>query len=554
MKVGLAQIDCWVGDLEGNVARCTTAVEEASAAGAELVVLPELAITGYPPRDLLFDDSFVEAALEATSDLAERVREGPPVVVGTVARAVHRPPRHPGLHNVAAVLRGGRLEAAIAKRLLPGYDVFHEPRWFLAGAAPDPVEVGGYRVGLLVCEDLWDEGYAVHPPAELRAAGAELLVCVAALPFRKGMAKARLEQARRTRLPVVHVSAVGAQDELVFDGRSFVTTADGDLVAQLPAFREAVEAVEVPVGVRSTSGVSSAVPAGESRAGHAEGLLRGRGPKNLSDVSTERSFVPRSRRAPQDDWLDELHDALVLGIRGFAQKNRLGRAFVGLSGGVDSALVARLAVDALGPEGVGAVAIPSRHTDPASTEAAREIASSLGIELVVAPLESLHEAAEKALDAVLDDSAEGRLADENLQARLRMVVLMAHVNRSGGFLLNTSNKTEISLGYGTLYGDLAGALAPIADLTKLEVVALARHLGGVPSFVLERPPTAELAPGQVDPFDYAREAPRLEALVQSHRSDAALRRSEHKRGQFGVVLKVSETAFGSGRLVPITRR
>jgi NAD+ synthetase len=227
---------------------------------------------------------------------------------------------------------------------------------------------------------------------------------------------------------------------------------------------------------------------------------------------------------------------------------------VGLSGGVDSALVARLAVDALGPERVGAVAIPSRHTDPASTAAAREIASSLGIELVVAPLESLHAAAEQALGAVLDESAEGRLADENLQARLRMVVLMAHVNRRKGFLLNTSNKTEISLGYGTLYGDLAGALAPIADLTKLEVVALARHLGGVPSFVLERPPSAELAPGQVDPFDYAREAPRLEALVQSHRSDAALRRSEHKRGQFGVVLKVSETAFGSGRLVPVTRR
>ena len=171
------------------------------------------------------------------------------------------------------------------------------------------------------------------------------------------------------------------------------------------------------------------------------------------------------------------------------------------------------------------------------------------------PLEPLHLAAEGALGSLRRRAApQGRLADENLQARLRMVVLMAHVNRHRGFLLNTSNKTEISLGYGTLYGDLAGALAPIADLTKLDVVALARHLGGFPSFVLERPPTAELSPGQVDPFDYAIEAPRLESLVQSHRSDAALRRSEHKRGQFGVVLKVSETAFGSGRLVPITRR
>jgi NAD+ synthetase len=322
--------------------------------------------------------------------------------------------------------------------------------------------------------------------------------------------------------------------------------ADGELVAQLPAFSEAVEVVEVPVnrGGRSTT------PDVGSRKIHSEDRSPGLGSEDLSVGAVARAFVASRGRAPQD----ELHDALVLGIRGFVEKNRLGRAFVGLSGGIDSALVARLATDALGPERVGAVAIPSRYTDPASIEAARQIASTLGIDLEVVSLESLHEVAEMVLGEVLDESGEGRLADENLQARLRMVLLMAYVNRHRGFLLNTSNKTEISLGYGTLYGDLAGALAPIADLTKLEVTALARHLGGLPSFVLERRPTAELAPGQVDPFDYAVEAPRLEALVQSYRSDAALRRSEHKRGQFGVVLKVSETAFGSGRLVPITRR
>jgi NAD+ synthase (glutamine-hydrolysing) len=554
MKVGLAQIDCWVGDLEGNVARCAAAVEQAASSGAELVVLPELAVTGYPPRDLLLDDSFVAAAVEATFDLAERLRGSPPVVAGTVARAGARPPHHPGLYNVAAVLEGGQVRDQVAKRLLPAYDVFHEPRWFLPGEAQAPVELAGRRVGLLVCEDLWDEGYPVHPPAELRAAGAELLVCVAALPFRRGMGEARLEQARRAGAPVVHVSAVGAQDEVIFDGRSFVMDAVGELVAQLPAFREAIEVVEVPAAARDTgargrpakraAGTGTVIPSPPARASGEESAGNGNG----------RSLARRPDRGARDERLNELHDALVLGIRGFVEKNRLGRAFVGLSGGVDSALVARLATDALGPEHVGAVAIPSRHTDPASTEAARQIASTLGIGLEVVPLGSLHEVAEEVLGEVLDGSPEGRLADENLQARLRMVVLMAHVNRHRGFLLNTSNKTEISLGYGTLYGDLAGALAPIADLTKPDVVALARHLGGVPSFVLERPPTAELAPGQVDPFDYAREAPRLEALVQSHRSDAALRRSEHKRGQFGVVLKVSETAFGSGRLVPITRR
>jgi NAD+ synthetase len=533
MKVGLAQIDCWVGDLEGNVARCAAAVEKAAASGAELVVLPELAVTGYPPRDLLLDDSFVAAAVEATADLAERLRGSPPVVAGTVARAGARPPRHPGLYNVAAVLEGGQVRDQVAKRLLPAYDVFHEPRWFLPGEAQAPVELAGRRVGLLVCEDLWDEGYPVHPPAELRSAGAELLVCIAALPFRRGTGEARLEEARRVGGPVIHVSAVGAQDEIIFDGRSFVMGTDGELQAQLPAFREAVEVVEVPVGAKAMSGAPPEEAAANGNGG---------------------SLARRPDRGARDESLNELHDALVLGIRGFVEKNRLGRAFVGLSGGIDSALVARLAADALGPEHVGAVAIPSRHTGPASTEAARQIASTLGIGLEVVPLESLHEVAEQVLGQVLDGSAEGRLADENLQARLRMVVLMAHVNRHRGFLLNTSNKTEISLGYGTLYGDLAGALAPIADLTKLDVVALARHLGGVPSFVLERAPGAELAPGQVDPFDYAREAPRLESLVQSHRSDAALRRSEHKRGQFGVVLKVSETAFGSGRLGPITRR
>jgi NAD+ synthase (glutamine-hydrolysing) len=436
---------------------------------------------------------------------------------------------------VAAVLQGGHVEARAAKRLLPAYDVFHEPRWFLAGEGGSPIDLAGRRLGLLVCEDLWDEGYPVHPPSQLREAGAELLVCVAALPFRRGMAGGRLAHARRTRLPIVHVSAVGAQDELVFDGRSFVMDAAGHVVAQLPAFEESVEVVDVPItrspDALTDDGGSLPEPAGGA-------------PRATS-----------SAEGPQPDPhdLDELHDALVLGIRGFAVKNRLGRAFLGLSGGIDSALVARLAVDALGPGRVGAVAIPSRHTDPASTGAAREIASTLAIPLDVVDLESIHATAAEALASFLDGTAEGRLADENLQARLRMVILMAHVNRHRGFLLNTSNKTELSLGYGTLYGDLAGALAPIADLTKLDVVALARHLGGFPAFVLERPPTAELSPGQVDPFDYAVEAPRLEVLVQSHRSDAALRRSEHKRGQFGVILKVTETAFGSGRMVPVTR-
>jgi NAD+ synthase (glutamine-hydrolysing) len=249
-----------------------------------------------------------------------------------------------------------------------------------------------------------------------------------------------------------------------------------------------------------------------------------------------------------------LYRALVLGVRDFAHKNGLNRAFVGLSGGIDSAVVAVIAAEALRPERVTAVAIPSRYTDPRSTACAQELATALGVQFEVVELEPLHAAAEAALGHLL----KGGTSAENIQARLRAMILMGFVNRYGGMLLNTSNKTELALGYATLYGDMAGTLCPIADVTKPQVVALARWIdstrGVIPRFTLERPPSAELKPGQVDPFDYAAIAPALEQLVQQNRSNAALRRSEHKRWQMGVVLKVSRKAFGSGRMIPITRR
>jgi NAD+ synthetase len=509
VRFGIGQLDTLVGDLEGNVRRLADAAQRLAAQGADAVVFPELAVTGYPPRDILCDDGFVAAALRATEDLAQRCAGLPPILVGTIARAAHRPPRHPGLHDVAVLLEDGRVKDQVAKRLLPPYDVFHEPRWFLPGGPRAPLRIHGRKLGVLVCEDFWDAGYDVHPPDELRAAGAELLVCLSASPFRKGVLEERLAHARQAGVPVVYVNAVGGQDELIFDGRSFVTDASGRLAARLPSFAESLEVVE------------PGTPAPEP---------------------------------PVEDELDVLHRALVLGIRDFAGKNHLEAALLGLSGGVDSAVVACLARDALGPSRVTGVALPSRYSDPRSTGSARELARRLGIGFELIPIDGLHAAAEGALPALLDDHPAGRLADENVQARLRMLVLMALVNRRGGFLLNTSNKTELSLGYSTLYGDMAGALSPLGDVTKPEVYALARHLGGIPEFVLERPPSAELRPDQVDPFDYARVGPRMEELVLSHRSDVALRRSEHKRWQMGVVLKVSLTAFGSGRMVPITRR
>jgi NAD+ synthetase len=509
MRVGLAQVDVLVGDLAGNVARCERAVRLAAADGADLVVLPELVIPGYPPRDLLLDPSFVAAVTAATVDLAQRLRGLPPTVAGTVATGGTATPGHPGLLNVAALLADGAVQAKVAKRLLPGYDVFFEPRWFSPGGPSPLLTVAGCRIGLVICEDLWDEGYPLHPPAELVAAGAELLISIAASPYRPGVLAERRRHARRAGVPVVAVNLVGGQDELIFDGRSFVVDGSGRVLAQLAAFAEEVRVVDL----------AAAPAAGD-------------------ELEPE----------------EELFRALTLGIADFARKNRLERAVLGLSGGVDSALVAALARAALGPGRVTALALPSRHTDPRSTTAAEELARTLGIAFEVLPIEPLHAAAE----AVLGPRLAAGTAAENVQARLRALLLMAEVNAHGGMLLNTSNKTELALGYGTLYGDLAGALAPLADLTKPEVQAVAawvdRARWPIPAFIRTRPPSAELSPGQVDPFDYAELAPRLEALVQANRSDPALLRSEHKRGQLGVALKLSAKAFGSGRMIPVTRR
>ena len=261
-------------------------------------------------------------------------------------------------------------------------------------------------------------------------------------------------------------------------------------------------------------------------------------------------------KVQEQDVEDDVFRALVLGLRDFARKNGMQRAFIGLSGGINSAVAAVLAVEALGARNITAITIPSRYTDPRSTEAAGRLATVLGMQCETVPLDAMHRSAEDTLGSLL----EGGSGAENVQARLRMLILMSFVNKLGGFLINTSNKTELTLGYGTLYGDLAGAISPLGDLTKPEVYALARHInahtapGVIPDFILEREPTAELKPGQVDPFNYEALAPELESLVLENRSNAAMRQSEHKRRQFGIILKVSEKSFGSGRMVPVTRK
>jgi NAD+ synthetase len=499
-----------VGDLEDNVTRCLEGIATAQRKGAELIVLPEMVIPGYHPKDILLDDSFVEALDEATSDLAKKCQKAPPIIVGTVLRHSAQTKMHPRLLNAALLIQGGRKSLVAAKRILPVHDIYHESRWFIPGDYCPPLDINGKKIGILYDSDLCLPKNDLDPTKELLSGGAELLICLSASPYYRGAIEEHEMCARRHGVPLIWLNLVGGNDELVCYGNSFALDEQGRLLAGLAAFREDVQVVDME--------------------------------------QLEPHQVSKRNR------LEDTFNALVLGVRDFVWKNRLERAFLGLSGGIDSTLVGVIAVNALGSENVIGVAIPSRYTDTRSTAAARELAETLGIGFEKVEIELLHAAAEETLDDLL---LEGATA-ENVQARLRMMILMSFVNRYGGFLLNTSNKTELSLGYGTIYGDLAGAISPIGDLTKPEVYEMARWISAertrIPNFILEREPSAELRPGQVDPFDYEVVGPHMEELVESNRSDHYLRSSEHKRQQGGIILKVSEKSFGSGRLFPITRR
>lgn len=517
LRIALAQINTTVGDLEGNISRILSAARKADAQGADLVVFPELTIPGYPARDILYDASFLEAVQAAAEDLAKQARGLLPMLVGSFRPSGQKLYPHPALHNVAYLMHAGEMRLAAIKRLLPVYDVFMEPRWFVAGTASlPPIEIAGTKVGVLICEDMWDEQYPVHPAQDLKKLGADMLVCISASPYRRGAGEGRFYHARRQNLPIAFVNLVGANDELIFDGGSFWM--DGEMVEEVGRFDEKI-------------------------------------------LSLNTKDTKATKEKHKAEGTGELFSALVLGVRDFARKNGITRAVLGLSGGIDSSVAAVIAAEAMGAGNVTGVAIPSRYTDPRSTESARELAETLGIGFEVIDLEKMHLAAESTLGP---ERSEG-IGGENIQARLRMIVLMSFVNQRGGFLLNTSNKTELTLGYGTMYGDLAGTLSPLGDVTKPEVYALAQwinsefriqHLEGrvIPNFVMERMPSAELKPDQVDPFDYDAVAPEVEKLVLANQSNAMMRASEHKRWQAGVVLKVSGKSFGRGRMMPITRR
>ena len=564
----MCQLNTIVGDLDGNVERILAAYGTAEAAGCDLAVFPELAVTGYPPEDLVLKPGFVADNQAALQKLASRT-DRCVAVVGFVDS-------DRDLRNAAAVCAGGEVVGRYHKRLLPNYAVFDEARTFTPGAGPLTLyEVAGVKVGVSICEDVWGPA---GPIAEQAAGGAELVVNINASPYfrnrhveRERMVATRAEDGHCW---IVYVNQVGGQDELVFDGGSFVVDADGDQVCHLPQFAEAVQVVDLDV--RPTFRARLLDPRGRVAVAPLPVTT-------ISEQPTSGDPGPDGRLwAPAFEPLDpvaEVYDALVLGTRDYLRKNGFTDAVIGLSGGIDSTLVTCIAVDALGADHVHTVAMPSRYSSDHSRTDADALADTLGVHHVVAPIEEVHAAFRSMLTPVAGEPA--GLTDENLQPRIRGTFLMALTNANRGWLvLTTGNKSELAVGYSTLYGDTAGGYAVLKDVPKTLVYDLCHHVNAragrqvVPQSVITKPPSAELRPDQRDdqslpPYDVL--DPLLEAYVEGDLNRAELvaagfdeelvRRvtrlvdlAEYKRRQNPPGPRITSKAFGKDRRIPITNR
>ena len=542
MKVALAQIDTTVGDLRGNCAKILDFYRRGADAGAQLVAAPELAITGYPPRDLLAKQRFIDDNLRALDELAAGIGETA-LIVGYIDVNPQRPGKE--YFNAAALIHRGKIVARRYKTLLPTYDVFDEDRYFQPADSNAVVDFGGRTLGITVCEDIWnDEEYGrVHyyrrdPVAELMATGANLLLNISASPYHLGKEQLRYDMlsgvAAKYRVPLVYCNLVGGNDELIFDGNSLVFDSTGKLVAQGPAFREDLIVVDV-------------------------------------DSQSPISHLPSSPSAA-------LHDALVLGLRDYTQKCGFKSVVLGLSGGIDSAVTACLAVDALGAENVMGVSMPTQFSSKGSIDDARELVKNLRIRWEVIPIQDIFQVYKAAFKEIFKGLAEDT-TEENLQARIRGTILMALSNKFGHMLLTTGNKSEIAVGYCTLYGDMNGGLGVIADVPKTMIYELARYINRqgalIPEATLTKPPSAELRPNQTDqdtlpPYDvldailvrYVEQAKSAAEIVAETKFDGKLVReivrkidlNEYKRKQAPPCLRVTTKAFGIGRRVPIAQR
>lgn len=542
MKIGLAQINTTVGDLQNNGERILDAYGRLQAEGADIVVFPELVITGYPPRDLLFKQRFVPDNLATLEAIAAKTGDIP-AVVGYVEPNPSESGRH--FYNSVAICSNGKVQATGRKCLLPTYDVFDEDRYFEAAAEPLVTEIAGQRVAVTICEDIWTLSevsarplYSHSPVDTLENQALDLHINLSASPWQIDKAQLRQtlisETSKRLGCPTVYINAVGGNDELIFDGRSMVSDADGEIICGLFGFREELR---------------------------------------IADLDIPQPLVPSFEQTE----LQDIEDALVLGLRDYVYKCGFRKAIVGLSGGIDSAVTAALAVKALGKENVLGVGLPSAISSDHSKNDARDLAANLEIDFHMVPISDIVNACETALSPLMADT-EKDVTEENIQARARGLLLMALSNKFGALLLTTGNKSELSVGYCTLYGDMCGGLAVISDLPKVKVFELARHMNRdgeiIPVNTIEKPPSAELRPDQKDedslpPYDvldgilkaYVEEGKSADDIVALGYEPEVVKDivrkvdlNEYKRKQAAPGLKLTPLAFGVGRRIPIVQR
>ena len=566
MRLALAQINTVVGDLDGNRDRILGRLQEAKDAGADVVLFPELAVTSYPPEDLLLRPGFIRAAEQSLEEIALACR-------GIVA-LVGVPHFDRDLYNACAVCAGGEVRAMYHKRFLPNYGVFDEDRYFAPGSELVLLEHGGVLIGPTVCEDVWQPG----PPAtDLTLAGAELIANISASPFHVGKDREReamlVTRARDNSCFLAFCNAVGGQDELIFDGHSLVLDDEGEVVARAPGFEECLLVVDVEPAEAIGRRLSDV---------RRRSLARERGgmpvlePIHVGAAHEQPELEPGSIAPPEED-LEQMRLALELGLRDYVEKNGFGDVVIGVSGGIDSALTAALAVEALGAWRVHCVSMPSRYSSEGTRGDARRLAETLGTDFREIQIEELAET----FDRVLSPHFEGResdLTEENLQARIRGVLLMALSNKFGWLVVATGNKSELSVGYATLYGDMAGGFALLKDVFKTDVFRLALYLNEhadrelIPKSIIERAPSAELRDDQLDEDSlppYPKLDQVLEAYVEEDRSReelmsdgfdhdvveralALIDRAEYKRRQAPPGVKLRPKAFGRDRRTPIT--
>ena len=568
MRLALAQINTVVGDLEGNRRTILARLEEAREAGGDLVVFPELAVTGYPPEDLLLRPGFVRAAEQSLREIAAHAT-GIAALVGT--------PHFDGdLYNACAVCVDGEVKAIYKKRFLPNYGVFDEERYFASGRGLVTLRLGEALVGVTICEDMWQPG----PPAtDLALAGAQLLVNVSASPFHVGKDREREEmfvaRARDTSSFVAFLNAVGGQDELIFDGHSVVLDDEGEVLARAPGFEEALLVVDVdPTAAigRRLRDVRRRALAREQEASPVPTIV-------ALQEARRGTPLPAASVAPLVDDLEQMRLALELGLRDYVDKNGFREVVVGLSGGIDSALTVALAVEALGAGRVHGVSMPSRYSSEGTRGDARRLGEGLGIDFREVPIDAIVADFEHELRPIFGDLP-ADLTEENLQARVRGVLLMALSNKFGWLVVATGNKSELSVGYATLYGDMAGGFALLKDVFKTDVFRLAKYLNErtgrelIPQSIVDRAPSAELRADQLDE-DSLPPYPELDRVLEAYveldrsreeltadgfdselvdRALAMIDRAEYKRRQAPPGVKLRPKAFGRDRRTPITNR